>query len=163
MNVIVYESRGSWARALRRDMKAGLPPLRETRSLVECDAEFAAAPQSFVVAELNALSIPSLFNRFARWRTQHPDCAIAMVADRLFDTPTVKQTAVEAGAALTVFSQMELSGLVAAIRRYSVRFPQPAASFADTIWSELPFDKSKKREPSTGEKETTCKTENHTS
>lgn len=146
MNVIVYESRGNWARALRRNLTAGLPPLRETRSLVECDAELAAAPQSFVVAELNALSIPSLFDRFARWRKHQPDCAIAMVADPALETPTVKAMALEAGAALTVFSQMKLGGLVDAIRRYAGRFPQPASSHADAVWSELPFEEGKKRE-----------------
>lgn len=137
MNVIVFESRGTWAAALRKLLSSNLPPLRETRSLAECDAELAAAPTSFVIAELNANSAQSLIERFTVWRRSRPACSLAMVATREYTTWS--QLALEAGACLTVFSPRKVTGLIDAIARHAARRSQPTGSLADRIWSELPL------------------------
>ena len=137
MKLIVFETRGIWAAALRRVLPHDVLQLRETRSLAECEAELAASPTSFVVAELGGGNGPQLMERLSNWRRQMPQCAIAVVAGR--DLSGWCPAMLEAGALLTVFSPRKLNDLVEALGRCLARHPQPPGSIADRIWSELPL------------------------
>jgi DNA-binding NarL/FixJ family response regulator len=137
MKLIVFETRGIWAAALRRVLSQDALLVRETRSLAECESELAAAPTSFVVAELDNGNGPQLMERLSNWRRQMPKCAIAVVAGR--DLIDWRPAMLEAGAMLTIFSPRRLNDLVKALRRCLARHPQPPGSIADRIWSELPL------------------------
>ena len=138
MKLIVFETRGIWAAALRRVLPHDALQVRETRSLAECEAELAAAPASFVVAELDRGNGPLLMERLSNWRRRMPKCALAVVAGR--DLADWRPAMLEAGAMLTVFSPRKPYDLVVALRRCLARHPQPPGSIADRIWSELPLN-----------------------
>jgi DNA-binding response OmpR family regulator len=138
MKLIVFESRGTWAAALRRVLPQEALQVRETRSLTECEAELAAAPTSFVVAELDSANGPLLLERLSNWRRKLPNCALAVVSRR--ELTHWRPAMLEAGAMLMVLSPRKLSDLVVAIRRSLARHPQPPGSIADRIWSELPLN-----------------------
>ena len=138
MKLIVFETRGTWAAALRRVLPQEALQVRETRSLTECETELAAAPTSFVVAELDSANGPLLMERLSNWRRKLPKCALAVAAGR--DLAPWRPAMLEAGAMLMVLSPRKLNDLVVAIRRSLARHPQPPGNIADRIWSELPLN-----------------------
>jgi hypothetical protein len=137
LKIIVLESEGLWAAALRRKLAIAAPTVRETRSVAECDAELTAAPASFVIAELTARYADRLMEQVDRWRVHRSLASLALVADRRFTA--WRELALEAGAALIVFSPRKIADLVAAIQRHAARRPQPPGNTADRIWAELPL------------------------
>ena len=138
MNLIVLESRGHWAAALRRLLPTHALPLRETRAMADCDVELATAPTSFVVAELTVAGATRLIEQFAAWRDLRPRSSLAMVAAR--ELMPWRGLALEAGATLIAFSPRKLADLVAAVQRHATRYPQPPGNAAERIWAELPLN-----------------------
>jgi DNA-binding NarL/FixJ family response regulator len=137
MKLIVLETQGEWAAALRRLLPDGFVPMRETRSPAECDTELASAPASFVVAEVRDANALLLAEQLATWRRLHPHGALAIVAAR--QSAKWSELLLEAGAILVACSSQRLGDLVIAVRRHVARHPQLADSIADRIWAELPL------------------------
>ncbi len=137
MKLLVLESRGHWAAALRRKLPGNAPPFCETRAIAECDAELTSHPTSFVVAELTRSGAGQIIEQLASWHRRRPLSALAIVASS--DLASWREVVLEAGAILVAFSPRELADLVAAIRRHAARHPQPPGNAAERIWAELPL------------------------
>ena len=137
MKLIVSESAGHWAMALRRLLPPDALPLCETRTLAECKNELAAAPTSVVLTELNRSSAASLLTFIADCQRRMPQSLFAVAADRAWSS--WQAALAEAGAALTIFSPRKLTPLITAIHRHQARFPQPTVNVAERIWAELPL------------------------
>jgi AmiR/NasT family two-component response regulator len=136
MQIIVCESRGTWATALRRVLPVG-SQLRESRSLIECAAHLLAATNSLVVVELTADNAPQVIERVELWRRRFPASVMILVAAR--ELASWRDLAIEAGVACFLTSPRELLDVAAILDRHRRRFPQPATATAERIWKELPF------------------------
>jgi hypothetical protein len=136
MQIIVCESRGHWATALRRVLPVETP-MRESRSLSECEAHLLAATNSLVVVELTGGNAPQGIERVERWRRRFPASATVLVAAR--DLASWRDLAMEAGAACFTTSPRDLNEVATILDRHRRRFPQPATAAAERIWKELPF------------------------
>jgi hypothetical protein len=135
--IIVLESLGEWAAALRTVIGAGGPPLCEVRSVSNCEEELTRSPASFVIAELLEPSAISLIERIVAWQRRYPQAVIAVVASR--DLHPWEGLLREAGAIHVVFSPRRLAPLVEAIRRHAGRYPQPTGTVVERIMAELPL------------------------
>ncbi|GAG23611.1 unnamed protein product, partial [marine sediment metagenome] len=80
--LIVCERRGRWALGLRRELADTRLRVHETRSIAECWDQLAAAPSSFVVAELTGSTAEALLERLGRLRRDFPLARVAVVSDR---------------------------------------------------------------------------------
>lgn len=136
MKLIVMESQGVWAAALRR-LPAGAASIRETRSLPECEAELVATPASFVVAELLLANASALLDRMTAWEARFPAAVFAVVAGR--ELASWGELVREAGAIDFVTSPRELTPLSVAIARHFERKGTAPRSLADRILAELPL------------------------
>ncbi len=136
MQVIVCESRGGWAAALRPVLPAGVRVL-ESRSLAECQAHLLAAPASLIVVELTASNGSQVIECVESWRRRFPACAIVLAAAR--ELAVWRDLAGEAGALYLLTSSRELADVATIFDRHYRRFPQPATATAERIWNELPL------------------------
>jgi hypothetical protein len=137
MKLIVSETAGQWAMALRRLLSADALPLCETRTLAECKNELTVAPTSIVLAELNRTNAASILGFIADCQRRMPQSLFVVAADCAWSS--WQAALAEAGAALTIFSTRKLTPLITAIHRHQARFPQPTVNVAERIWAELPL------------------------
>lgn len=136
MQVIVCESRGTWAAALRGVLPREVR-VRESRSHGECHAQLLAMPGSLVVVELTADTGSRTIEWIESLRRQFPNCAIVLVAAP--ELAAWHALAIEAGALYFLSSPRELAMVADIFDRHHRRFPQPASAVAERIWNELPL------------------------
>ncbi|MBN1589703.1 MAG: hypothetical protein JW888_09320 [Pirellulales bacterium] len=134
--VIVSEQSGCWAAALRRALGPAVR-IHETRSVVECWEDLAAAPDSLLVVEVTTGNLESFLERMARREREYPQARVAVVADRRLGT--CRWLLLEAGAVLFVTSPRRLDGLAALAQRHLAAQPELAAEKTQKIWATLPW------------------------
>ena len=134
--LIVCESTGRWAVALRRDL-AEPWPLSETRSVAECWELLAKVPASFVVVEVTSAHLQTLLDRMAWWERDFPLARLAAVADQ--ESAPYQWLLREAGAVHVALSCRHLRPLVDLALRHLGQIPLPQRTLVEQIWAGLPW------------------------
>ena len=114
--------------------------MRQTRSLAECAAELAAAPQSLLALELsrqNVAGVLALLNGLGR---QYPSAVAAVLAERGWES--YEWLLREAGAMHFTTSPRQADELVRLAVRHISRQSAPQKNFAAQIWDALPWSPS---------------------
>jgi hypothetical protein len=135
--LIVCETSGRWAVALRRELAAAEVRVHETRSLADCWTMLAESPASFLVVELSAGNSAALLQRMARLQREFPLARVAVVADR--SLAGYEWLLREAGAVHFLCSPRQCGPLANLARRHLAQAPSPPRSLADRIWADLPW------------------------
>lgn len=134
--LIICESTGRWAVALRREL-AGRREVYETRSVAECFEALAKAPASFAIVELSRGNAEALAARVADLERDFPLARLAVVASgELADYQWLMR---EAGAVCFVTSPRRLAPLAEAACRHLDQAPTPQQTLVERIWDELPW------------------------
>jgi hypothetical protein len=81
MNLIICESTGDWATAIRRRLPEGVS-LIETRSLPELNERLGVMPSALVAVEWNADKAEELLAELARMNRKHPGAMLVVLGDR---------------------------------------------------------------------------------
>lgn len=137
--LIVCESTGAWAVALRRELAAWGVRLHETRSLPECWDYLARYPASFVVVELTRANGEEFLRRMGWLEWQYPLARVAVVASRAFSRCAWGLRA--AGVVHVLTSPRHVAPLAEAARRHLAAAPKSPRSLAEEIWMALPWGK----------------------
>ena len=142
--IIVCESTGRWAVALRRELGPLAAHLEETRSVIACWDRLAEVPESLIVAEVTTGNLERLLAKMARLESQFPRARVVVVADRrLADHEWLMR---EIGATMFVTSPRRLAPLAELARRHlAARSSQPSGVL-ERIWSELPWAEKAERQ-----------------
>lgn len=135
--LIVCESTGRWAVALRRELGSAADCLFQTRSLADAMAALDAAPASFLLVELHARYAESLAWLLADVGRRYPLCRTGVVADRAL--ARYGDWMLEAGAAAFALGVRRLGPLADAARRHLAAAPQPPQGLVEQVWAELPW------------------------
>ena len=135
--VIVCETDGHWAVAMRREAGNGQPPLRETRSLAECWELLERHAASFAVVEMTRANLDGLLTRLAGLRSRFPRARLAVVADRRL--AAAQWLVREAGAVHVVTSPRQVKPLVSMAYRHVVAAASPRRGLAEETWKCLPW------------------------
>jgi hypothetical protein len=138
--VIVCESDGHWAVAMRREAGTTRLPLRETRSLAQSWELLARHAASLVVVELTRANLEGLLARLAWLRRDYPRARLAVVMDRRL--AGAADLVREAGAVHVVMSPRRVKPLVYLARRHVEASPRQRRSVAVEVWEELPWGKA---------------------
>jgi hypothetical protein len=139
MRLLICERTGLWASALRRELAESGLPLREIRVLEDCAAELAAAPDSFLVLELQSNRIAALLGALPRWLASYPAARAAVVAER--ELAPFEWLLREAGAAHFLCSPRQLDALAQIVLRHAAQIPPPPQSLSQRLWAGLPWGK----------------------
>ncbi len=135
--VIVAESRGRWAAALRQEMASQATTVFEAGAVAGAWDELERRPASFVVAELTKHDLRELLDRVAAHGRRFPRSQVAVVADRpLADWEWLFR---EAGAVHFTISPRQIGRLAGIARRHLAMAPPPARSAEEQIWARLPW------------------------
>jgi len=133
--LIVYEQKGRWAAALRREAAGTNLRIREVRTADDCREELALRPASFIVLEVRENPLPAL--RFAVWqRCAYPLACWAAVGSR--EPAAYEPFLREAGAVHVVATPRRLRQLLEIAARHLGRF-EPPQGMAEEIWENLPW------------------------
>jgi DNA-binding response OmpR family regulator len=118
-SVVICESDGQWAVRLRRALQSDRIRLRETRRLVDCQAEVAGSTASLVLLEWSAARRVELAEFVERITRQFPGVNVLALAAR--DAAGDEWLAREAGAIHFTSSPRALQPLLRLIRRHCDR------------------------------------------
>jgi hypothetical protein len=135
--LIVCETDGHWAAAMRRDTLPRGLHVYETRSLAQCWELLARLPESFVVVELDPAWSNPLMRRMTWLGRDYPRAKLAVVADRRL--AACEWLLREAGAVWFACSMRECRGIVDMAARHLASVPQPSLGIAERVWTELPW------------------------
>ena len=134
--LVVCESSGRWAVALRRELAAAVR-IHETRSIDHCWQALADAPASFAIVELTGGNADSLLERMLRLGRDLPLCRVAVVTGRkLVGYQSLMR---EAGAVHFICSPRRLGPLADLARRHLDGAPEHQQGLIRQIWSNLPW------------------------
>lgn len=139
--LIVCETTGRWAVALRREDAGSGLPMVETRAVAQAWEVLAQQPASFLVVELTRASAEPLLERMFWLEQDYPLARVAVVASRSLESCEWWVRA--AGAVHFTTSPRQLAGLVQAARRHIETAPRPSRSTTEEIWAALPWAGSK--------------------
>jgi DNA-binding response OmpR family regulator len=137
--VIVCERSGIWAAGLRRALEPDRIAMRETRRLVDCEAEVLAAPASSVLVEWSRSRRGELALFLDRLTRRFPGVQAIALAER--DARRDELLAREAGAIHFVRSPRELAAAAQLIRRHKQTHTavQPGDDLLELVWQSLPW------------------------
>jgi hypothetical protein len=114
MRLLIFESTGDWAAALRREFSVGVA-IVQLRSLEDLWNELMHDPQAVVVMEVAADRMEPWAGAIEKVARYYPDTVMVAVGDRgLRECETVLR---EAGAAHVVFSPRSVAEIAAIARR----------------------------------------------
>ena len=135
--VVICEPHDKWAARLRCELDAASLRLRETRRLVDCQSEVAAANASLVLLGWSAARRSELAEFVDRLARRFPQTQVVALAD--YDAAGDGPLAREAGAVHFAAGPRELGPVVRLIRRLqgrqSASGERPAGMFADPAGS----------------------------
>lgn len=135
--LIVCESTGAWAVALRRELASAGFRVHETRSVAQCWELLGRSPASFLVVELTRGSAEALLARLAGLERDYPHARVAVVAARpLQDCEWAIR---EAGVVHFTTSPRQLAPLAHLAQRHLEMAPKPSRSLTERIWASLPW------------------------
>ncbi len=134
--LVVCETSGRWAVALRRELASAVRIL-ETRSVDHCWQALADAPASAAIVELTGANADTLLGRMLRLGRDLPLCRVAVVADRKL--AGYQSLMREAGAVDFVASPRRLGPLANLACRHLDRAPEHQQGLLRQIWSNLPW------------------------
>lgn len=157
--LIVCESSGLWALALRRELALcsewsrlektlGNRMLEETRSVAECWQRLGNAPAGFVVVELTPVNIDPLLKHLELMEWRFPLARVAVVArpwlfgreDFLcYEWPLREAGAVFFAATLRSEGAQGVKALAGLACRHLKQSPRPLLTTAQKIWAGLPW------------------------
>jgi hypothetical protein len=133
--LLVYERKGTWAAALRREVPERV---YELRSIAACWRELADRPYSFLLLELTAENNELLISRLADLDREYPGAAAVVIAERRlahYEWPVR-----EAGAVHFVVSPRCLRPLGGMIDRHWSSVPREDLPFAEQVIADLPWN-----------------------
>ena len=134
--LIVCESTGCWAVALRRELTEERA-LAQVRSVAECWESLAEAPASFAVVELTRANFAGLLEKMAWWESDFPLARLTVVTDRSF--AGYQWVLREAGAVHFTTSPRRLRPLAELACRHLDAAPLPRRTTIEQIWADLPW------------------------
>lgn len=117
--LIVCERTGDWAMHLRRALAQHKVPLREVRSLLECDEQLLESPESCLFLALDVGRQADVVDFVAAWSDRFPRCRIVIGAPR--DQAGYEPLFREAGAVHFVTSPRDLAATATIIERHLAR------------------------------------------
>ena len=132
--LIVCETRGGWAAALRREVDGRV---YETRSLAACWRELAEWPHSLLVLEGTLDNCVELTGRLADLRREYPGAVAVVVTER--HLRALEWLARESGAAHFVASPRDLKPVAQLARRHLAAAPALDLPPAQRILASLPW------------------------
>jgi hypothetical protein len=135
-HVIICERTSRWATAVRRQ----LPPdirVAQVRGLASCASELVAAPASLLVVEATCRNFAEVLEFGSDVARRYPHARLAVMADH--ELRPWQWTLHEAGAAYVAVSPRELTGFGRLAANHFARVPRGRASFAASVWAELPW------------------------
>jgi len=133
--IILCESGVRWAAAWRRCASA--PTVDAVSALSACETLMNAAPQSFVLLEVDQSRMPQCMEWITRCKLEHPSVAIAVVGDNQIEA--WRAVFLERGALLVVTSERRLNSACAAARRHLARWEPPELGLRERVWAGLPW------------------------
>ena len=134
--LIVFESNGTWAAALRR---LGLPAplrMREVRTSGECRENLALSPNAIVTIAATQSNLAAVVDLLVELTDRHTGSTLMVLAER--SLLPMELLFREAGAIHVVFSPRQLRHVVESAARYTSHFPVEAGA-ADEVWERLPW------------------------
>jgi hypothetical protein len=132
--LLVYERKGVWAAAMRRDVKQRV---YEMRSMAACWRELADWPCSFLLLELTVENNELLISRLADLDREYPGAAAVVIAERRL--AHYEWLVREAGAVHFVVSTRCLRPLAGMVERHWASVPRDELPFAEQVMAGLPW------------------------
>ena len=145
MHLILCESTGDWAAALRRRLPPGMSVV-ETRSLDELAERLDIQPSATVAIEWNAARGEMLLTEIARLGRRYPAAVVMILADR--ELASWESAVREAGAAHFVVSRRAVVEVIDIARhrvqsgRWTSLAPAQTGNLEDRLMNELPWANS---------------------
>ncbi len=137
--LIVCERSGLWAAAIGRCLPVEIA-MRQTRSLAECAAELAAAPESLLALELSRQNVAGILALLSSLGRQYPSAAALVLAERGWES--YEWLLREAGTMHFTTSPRQPDELVRLVAGHISRQSAPQQNFAAQIWDALPWSPS---------------------
>jgi hypothetical protein len=138
--LIVWESDGSWARHLRRELAPDGPRVHETRTPGACGQMVVESPASLVVAHWTSSTAAELVEFVTRFARDFPGTRTVAVASR--NVESLRWRVLEAGIVWCCSSPRRLGPVVEIIRRHFERVPRPVLTTEERVWDELPWPRA---------------------
>lgn len=135
--LVVCETTGQWAVALRRELAGRGLSVHQTRSIAQAWEMLARFPASFLVVELTRASVEPLLERLAWAERDYPLARVAVVAQRALDG--CEWLVREAGAVHFTTSPRQLAGVAHMACQHVQNAPRLPRSITDDIWARLPW------------------------
>ena len=132
--LIVYEKRGVWASALRREVEQRV---YEMRSIAACWRELVNWPFSFLLLELTAENGELLISRLGDLDREYPGSATVVLAERCL--AGYEWLVREAGAVHFVTSPRCLRPVAKMIGRHLESVPRVELSLREKVVASLPW------------------------
>lgn len=141
MPLILLERTSRWAAAFRREMRK-LPqkaaiPIREVRSLPQCQRELESSPHSEVGVEILPQNLAAMMQSLSELSRQYSNCRLMALAARGLESHELLLR--EAGAVHVVFSPRSLAPALRLARRHLNRAPRPVQTVEEAVWANLPW------------------------
>ncbi len=142
MKLIICESTGEWATAVRRRLPSEVS-LVETRSLTEMSERLDESPAAVVAVEWFAGRAEMTLSEITRLGRKYPQAAVVVLADRDFSSP--QNICREAGAMHVVLSRRRVSEIIEIIRHrlrsgnWTDQDIDESSSFEDRLLASLPW------------------------
>ena len=135
--LILCEKTSRWAIAARRALGGRSGVLVETRSMVQCERELAAAPASLVALETTAEGLKQISTFLLSQTHRYGRARFVALADESLaaSEPLLR----EAGAAAVYTSPRQARRLAATALRHLAHAPPADLPLAEAIWNRLPW------------------------
>ncbi len=135
--LIVLERQGTWAVALRAQLRGLAIRIRETRSAAELWGELQQRPGSFVALELRPESVAAVIGLLVRINRRFPATCSAVLAPRKLASH--ESLIREAGAIHVAFSPRQLAFVKVLAQRHFDQLRHDELSVRERIVARLPW------------------------
>ncbi len=135
-HVIICERTSRWATAVRRQLPQDIRVV-QLRGLASCGSELVAAPASLLVVEATRANFADVLEFGGDLARRYPQARLAIMADH--ELRPWQWTLHEAPAAYVAVSPRELTDFGRLAANHFARVPRARASFAASVWAELPW------------------------
>lgn len=120
--LLVCERTGDWATHLRRALAQQDVRLCETRSLLECEEQLSASPNSYLFLSLDVGSVADVVDFVVAWSDRFPRCRFIAGVSR--EQAAYEPLLREAGVVHVVTSPRDLSALAMIFQKHTAAILQ---------------------------------------
>lgn len=135
--IVVFETTGKWAAALRRIAPKLISSIRETRGWTECRAELRDGPHSALIVELTAENLERTVDRLAELQSSFRHVRPMIVGDRKLRS--LEWLMRDRGAVDVAFDVQRLRATARLLQRHLAAAPRPELTMRQSIYARLPW------------------------